>query len=116
MRLEDVTLSKAHTEWKRSATFNEKVYNIMQMIVKRCDVKCLINRNPTLNYYSMLLMNVREVKKDGGDFALSVPLSILSGLNADSTNIKSGSDRVVTSYEYVCERLTSGVSNYKIAC
>ena len=31
----------------------------------------------------MLLMKIRRVKPDGNDFILSVPLSILPGLNAD---------------------------------
>ena len=31
----------------------------------------------------MLLMKVRQIKPDGEDYALSVPLSILPGLNAD---------------------------------
>ena len=31
----------------------------------------------------MLLMDIRKVKRDGSDYALSVPLSILPGLNAD---------------------------------
>ena len=31
----------------------------------------------------MLLMNIRKVKRDGNDYSLSVPLSILPGLNAD---------------------------------
>jgi hypothetical protein len=73
-------------------------------IIKKEDVRVLINRNPTLNYYSMLLMKIRKVKAEGfvpgeknyiqdvkdqgkieyaEDYALSVPLSILSGLNAD---------------------------------
>ena len=33
----------------------------------------------------MLLMDIRQVKADGHDYSLSVPLSILPGLNADST-------------------------------
>ena len=28
-------------------------------------------------------MNIRKVKRDGNDYSLSVPLSILPGLNAD---------------------------------
>lgn len=83
MRLEDITLSKAYYIWKKASNFDEKVYDIMMFIVEKCDTRVLINRNPTLNYYSMLLMKVRKVKKDGGDYALSVPLSILPGLNAD---------------------------------
>ena len=35
------------------------------------------------NYYSMLLMKIRTVKKDVTDFTMSIPLSILPGLNAD---------------------------------
>ena len=31
----------------------------------------------------MLLMSIRQVKRDDSDFTLSVPLSILPGLNAD---------------------------------
>ena len=83
MKLDDITLSKAYNIWKASSTFNQKVYDIMMYIVDHCDIKVLINRNPTLNFYSMLLMKVKQVKPDGSDYALSVPLSILPGLNAD---------------------------------
>lgn len=54
----------------------------MMMIVEKENVSLLINRNPTLNYYSMLLLKVRKVKRSGTDYCLSVPLSILPGLNA----------------------------------
>ena len=65
------------------------------------------------NYCSMLLMNIRKIKPDDNDYCLTVPLSILPGLNADWT-LLSGSERVVTYVEKPCERLTSGVSF--IAC
>ena len=48
----------------------------MEYILEKEDAKLLINRNPTLNYYSMLLMSSRQVKRDDSDFTLSVPLSI----------------------------------------
>ena len=83
MKLEDITLSKAYAIWKEASNYDEKVYEIMMYIIKKCDVRVLINRNPTLNYYSMLLMKIRKVKPDGEDYILSVPLSILPGLNAD---------------------------------
>ena len=76
MKLDDITLSKAHSIWRKASTFDKKVYDIMQYIIEKEEVKILINRNPTLNFYSMLLMNVRQIKPDGEDFALSVPLSI----------------------------------------
>lgn len=83
MKLDDIMLSKAYTIWKEASKFNEKVYNIMMYIIRKEDVRILINRNPTLNFYSMLLMKVRMIKPSGTDYALSVPLSILPGLNAD---------------------------------
>lgn len=66
----------------------------------------------------MLLMDVRQVKKDGSDYALSVPLSILPGLNADSTiSNPRNQGRALWRHGalYVCERLTSGVILNKIA-
>ena len=86
MKLDDVTLSRAYDIWKSASSFNVKVYDIMQYIIHSEDVRLLINRNPTLNFYSMLLMKVRQIKPDGDDYALSVPLSILPGLNADKTH------------------------------
>lgn len=83
MKMEDITLAKAYNIWVEAKTYNSKVYDIMQFIVKENKTRMLINRNPTLNFYSMLLMKIREVKGDGDDYALSVPLSILPGLNAD---------------------------------
>lgn len=83
MKLEDISLSKAYYLWKKASTFNETVYRVMEFILKYGDTKVLINRNPTLNYYSLLLMNIRKVKPDDSDLTLSVPLSILPGLNAD---------------------------------
>ena len=83
MKLDDITLSKAYAIWKAASTFDSTVYDIMQFIIKQEDVRVLINRNPTLNFYSMLLMKIRQIKPDGNDYALSIPLSILPGLNAD---------------------------------
>ena len=72
MKLEDITLSKAYAIWKAASTYDEKVYKIMMYIIKKCDARVLINRNPTLNYYSMLMMKIRKVKPDGADYILSV--------------------------------------------
>ena len=48
MKLEDVSLSKAYHIWKSASIFDEKVYNIMQYMIKNEKPKVLINRNPTL--------------------------------------------------------------------
>ena len=84
MKMEDISLSKAYYKWSRAYKFDNQIYEIMQFIVKKEKPKVLINRNPTLNYYSMLLMSVRRVKKDINDYTLSVPLSVLPGQAAHS--------------------------------
>ena len=48
MKLDDVTLSKAYAMWKQASTFSEKVYEVMQLIIRKEDIRLLINRNPTL--------------------------------------------------------------------
>ena len=48
MKLNDITLSKANAIWRKAATFDEKVYEIMQYIIEKEDTRILINRNPTL--------------------------------------------------------------------
>ena len=48
MKLDDITLAKAYSEWRAAASFNIKVYDIMMYIVKHDNMKVIINRNPTL--------------------------------------------------------------------
>ena len=80
---ENCTLSQAKRIWKLAATPTPKMLRLMNHIVKKEELCVLINRNPTLNYYSMLLMNIRKVKADPDDYTLSIPLGVLAGLNAD---------------------------------
>lgn len=84
MLLDDISLSKAYSIWKSASTYSQKVRDVMQYIVDKDEVRVLINRNPTLNYYSMILMRIRNIPENGENYALFVPLSILPGLNADS--------------------------------
>ena len=82
-RLEDISEDKAQQIWRNAYNFDEKVYDVMMYLVEHDEVALVINRNPTLNFYSMLLMKIRKIKHDNNDYCLSVPLSILPGLNAD---------------------------------
>lgn len=52
-------------------------------------------------------MKTRNVKRNIEDYTLSVPLSVLPGLNADYVSAKSA--YMVTCRKQLCERLTSGV-------
>lgn len=83
MKIEKIPLSRAYERWEQAYIFDETIYEIMLLIIQVEKPRVIINRNPTLNYYSILLMKIRTVKKDSNDFTMSVPLSILNGLNAD---------------------------------
>ena len=82
-KMNDIFMSEANAIWKRSFKFDQQVYEVMNYIIERDQPQILINRNPTLNYYSMLLMDMRSVKPDDKDYCLSIPLGILNGMNAD---------------------------------
>ena len=70
--------------WNQATVrFDPKIYEIMLMIVDRYQPYMLINRNPTINYGSMLVMKVRTIKKDYKKLSMSLPISILRVLNAD---------------------------------
>ena len=114
MKLNDMSLADAHRIWLMGKVdFSEQIYQVMKFIVDHDKPKMLINRNPTLNYYSMILMGVRNIKRSKNDFTLAVPLSILPGLNADQLQGREAQQCVLKA---LCERLTRGVSYYKIAC
>lgn len=83
MKIMGVPLYKALQIWHEGHVFSEKLWQIMMMIVEREKVSCVINRNPTLNYYSILLMRVKTISRDPDDYTLGVPFFILPGLNAD---------------------------------
>ena len=83
MKQDHIPLWKAYDRWKRSYVYDNYIYEVMKFIVDKRKPMVLLNRNPTLNYYSMLLMSIRQVKPDDTDYTLSVGLSILGGLNAD---------------------------------
>ena len=48
MKIDDINLAKAYMIWKKANVFNQKVYDVMEFILKNEDVRVLINRNPTL--------------------------------------------------------------------
>jgi DNA-directed RNA polymerase beta' subunit len=90
MKIYDTNLSTAYAVWKSASTFDQRIYDIMMYIVQQDDIRILINRNPTLNFYSMLLMKVRDVKADDTDYTLSVPLSINHGKSRHKTPLTAG--------------------------
>lgn len=70
--------------WQRATVnFDERVYKVMEYIINRGDAIVEINRNPTINYGSQLVVKVVRVKPDIKDHTMSLPESILRLLNAD---------------------------------
>lgn len=79
-----MSLADADKRWASAYyKFDPLVYETMNQIIKEQEPMVIINRNPTLNYYSILRMKIIKIKSDFDDYTMSVPLSILPGLNAD---------------------------------
>ena len=84
-KMGNITYNQAYDDWFRATiNFDPKIYEIMMYIVKKRKPKILINRNPTINYGSLLAMKVIEVKREyEDDYTMSLPIQILKVLNAD---------------------------------
>lgn len=85
VKIGNITDKDAYDEWyKATISFDPKIYEIMMYLVKKRKPKIIINRNPTINYGSMLLMKVVDVKREyEDDYTMSLPIQILPVLNAD---------------------------------
>ena len=83
MKILNISLADAYSRWRAAYKMDEYVYNIMNYIIEKEHPRILLNRNPTINLYSMLMLKIRRVKHDWKRTTLSVPLFILPGLNAD---------------------------------
>ena len=122
MKIDNIPLAKAYYRWKDAYRFDPYLYKIMMLVIKREHVRIILNRNPTINLYSVLELKIRRVKDDWQRTTLSVPLHILPGLNADKRRQfripeLSKSVGVVTRTREQCERLTSGVCDFlRITC
>lgn len=83
-KINNVTEAVALQEWnKATLKFSERIYEIMQYIVRKDSPTVAVNRNPTINYGSFVVMQCVEVKRDFKDLTLSLPIAILKSLNAD---------------------------------
>lgn len=84
-KMENITYNQAYEEWYRATiNFDNKIYRVMMYLVKKRKPKMLVNRNPTINYGSMILMKVVDIKnKYDEDYTMSIPIHVLTVLNAD---------------------------------
>lgn len=77
--------SHACFEWERATrVFDARVYEIIKYIIQEFKVGVVINRNPTINFKSIIYMRIIEVRPYlNENQTLSLPIMVLSGLNAD---------------------------------
>lgn len=84
VKLYGFTYPKAWNMWQEaSMVFNETIYKLMCHMIKHQKLIVSIDRNPSINYGSMLAMRIVEVYPDITDHCLSLPISILTKPNAD---------------------------------
>ena len=77
------TITRSHNYLKSKFQYDEYIYSIIQVVLKKYKPWKIINRNPTITFGSILKMRIRDVKKDSDDMTLAIPSGILPGLNAD---------------------------------
>ena len=70
--------------------YDDYVYKIMCDIVREDHPQIILNRNPTITFGSILLMNIRRVKPDPSDVTLSIPSAILPGQTAAHSLLYAG--------------------------
>ena len=85
VKMSDITENEAYDQWfKARIQYNPKIYEVMNFILKKQKPKLIINRNPTINYGSLLCVKIKSIKNDfKEDYTMSLPLQILNVLNAD---------------------------------
>jgi len=84
--LYNYSYSKAYAAWEQATyCFDQEVYDIMNLIKERQKggLRVLINRNPTINFGSILNMSVVRIKSDYSDLTMSISNNILSFLGGD---------------------------------
>lgn len=85
VNIDNITENDAYNLWFRARIeHSPKIYEVMNYILKKYKPKIIINRNPTINYGSLLCVKIVRIKHEfPEDYTMSLPLQILSVLNAD---------------------------------
>lgn len=78
------TINEAKIHWNRAyLKFDPFVYRIMCYIMTHQDCYIPLNRNPTLNYGSILRMKITHIKSDYNDLTISIPINVCPIKGAD---------------------------------
>lgn len=83
-RTRNITENEANSLWSNAMIrFSSVFYNAIQHILRTMDPCILLSRNPTINYGSILCMDIVDVTPKICSYAMILPIQILVGLNAD---------------------------------
>lgn len=84
-KLENIMPAKAEEQWYRARVqYSQKIYEIMCFINETRKPRVIINRNPTINYGSLLCVKIKSIKAEfNEDYTMSMPPQILPAMNAD---------------------------------
>lgn len=87
MRVNNVSASEAMNQWALAKIqYNPKVYEIMNYLLKKETRRVIINRNPSINFGSLMCVKIKSVKNDSQhDYTMSMPAQILTPMNADQS-------------------------------
>lgn len=103
MKLQGCTIAEANAVVQRGTNhFNSTLYSIMEYMVNdkkmRKHLYILISRNPCINYGSFIMMRIARVKRDIADKTLTIPSSVIKGMNADFDGDLININRIPTEY------------------
>lgn len=83
-KVKGCSVNVANDIWfKGTLDFDNELYLIMRKMIKDNKLGVLLNRNPTINYGSILYLTVCDVKKDFNDITASISNIILKPMAAD---------------------------------
>ena len=82
--LYDITYNEATDMWSEASTnFDPNVYAVMNHLIHRTPMYTVIGRNPSINYGSMMAMQIVGINPDITDHCMEIPPLILKKPNAD---------------------------------
>ena len=86
MKLQGISHKEAWDKWQKATTvFDETIYHLMDYMAHNDKRPMIveIDRNPTIDYGSQVVVRIVNVTPEMDDFTMGLPVSILTGMNAD---------------------------------